>query len=220
MNAVLDHPATGHATVADMRSNGGRVALKVSHVAYPTLEFATPSGRLEFYSERAIKMGLPALPSASADDPSGTASARTTSAGTGLTLAHGRTFAHFHSFYDHGRALPTLAAREDVPDLWIAPVDAAERGISDGDAIDLSNERGAFPARAKVTPRIPSGTVWIRDGWPGLNALTSGASVLPNAALTSFPFAVGQASFAARVEVQRSDSGRARPPRSDARQSS
>ena len=220
MNAVLDHPATRHATVADLRSNGGRVALNVSQVAYPTLEFATPSGRIEFYSERAIKMGLPALPSASADDPSGTASTGTASGGSGLTLAHGRTFAHFHSFYDHGRALPTLAAREDVPDLWIAPLDAAERGISDGDAIDLSNEQGAFQARAKVTPRVPSGPVWIRDGWPGLNVLTSGASVLPNAALTTFPFAVGQASFAARVEVQRSDIGRARPPRSDARQSS
>lgn len=191
MNAALDHPATGHATVDTLRSNGGRVALKVSHVAYPTLEFTTPSGKIEFYSERAAHMGLPALPTSECPDDRP----------EGLLLAHGRTFAHFHSFYDHARALPTLADRETAPDLWIAPADAQDRGISDGDAIELSNTRGAFPARAKVTPRMPAGAVWIRDGWPGLNVLCDGASVLPPAALSVFPFSVGQASFGAVVEV-------------------
>lgn len=193
MNAALDHPATGHATVETLRANGGRVPLNVSHVAYPTLEFTTPSGKIEFYSERAAQMGLPALP---------TADAQGAARPEGLQLAHGRTFAHFHSFYDHARALPTLAGRETEPDLWIAPEDANDRGISDGDPIELSNTRGAFAARAKVTPRMPAGTVWIRDGWPGLNALSDGASVLPTAGLSVFPFSVGQSSFGAYVEIR------------------
>ncbi len=192
MNAALDHPATGHVTVADMRARGGRAALNVSHVAHPTLAFTTPSGKIEFRSERAVSMGLPALPQVHEPDP----------ADTGLRLAQGRTFAHFHAFYDHARALPTLAAREPAPDLWIAPEDAAERGIADGDAIDVSSARGAFAARAKVTPRMPAGAVWIRDGWPGFNALTDGASVLPGAALSAFPFSVGQSGFGACVEVR------------------
>ena len=195
MNAALDHPATGHATVEMMRAAGGRVPLKISHVAYPTFEFATPSGKIEFLSERAAAMGLPALPVAA--DPAPGAG--------GLILAHGRTFAHFHAFYDNGRALPTLAAREDAADLWIAPSDAQARGVSDGDKIDVSSSGGCFRARAKVTARIPAGAVWIRDGWPGLNALTDGAAVLPDAALDTFAFSVGQSHFGARVEVRVAD---------------
>jgi anaerobic selenocysteine-containing dehydrogenase len=191
MNAALDHPATGHATVASMRANGGHAALMVSPVAYPDFRFTTPSGKIEFYSQRAADMGLSPLPTCTEpDEKQGW-----------LTLAHGRTFAHFHSFYDHGRALPTLAAREDAADLWISPDDAKERGLANADEIKVSNERGTFLARAKVTPRIPTGTVWLRDGWPGLNALTDASSVLPEAALTTFAFSVGQSNYGGRVVI-------------------
>jgi anaerobic selenocysteine-containing dehydrogenase len=194
IDAVLDHPATGHATVAAMRANGGRAALKVSHVAYPTHAFHTPSGKIELRSDRAAQMGLAALPEVTPEpalEP------------YPLTFAQGRTFAHFHSFYDHARALPSLAARETEPQLWLAPTDAAARGVADGDAIRVSNRRGEFLARAKVTGRMPAGAVWMRDGWQGLNALMSGVAVLPEAALTAFPFSVGQSDFGARVEVAR-----------------
>src|SRR5690606_5633538 len=60
VNAVLDHPCTGHATVAALRAEGGIRALNVSHVANPTLDFDTPSRKIEFYSEQAVRMGLPA----------------------------------------------------------------------------------------------------------------------------------------------------------------
>ncbi|MEP3053884.1 MAG: molybdopterin-dependent oxidoreductase [Ascidiaceihabitans sp.] len=191
MNAVLDHPATNYTTVEALRQNGGRMALNISHVAYPELDFTTPTGKIEFYSDRAYGMELPPLPIAAE-----------TSEADGLILTHGRTFAHFHSFYDHGRAIPTLAAREDVADLWISPADADMRSIANGDQVELSNTLGVFLARAKVTPRVPKGTVWIRDGWPGLNVLTNGTSVLPSAALNEFPFSVGQNGFGARVEIR------------------
>ncbi len=196
MNVVLDHPATrqdaGRATIQMLRENGGRLALNISHVAYPTRDFTTPSGRIEFYSQRAADMGLSPLPVA----------AQTSDRQDGLILTHGRTFAHFHSFYDHGRALPTLAAREEEPDVWIAPQDANARGISDGDPVEMFNPRGQFAARAKVTARMPAGAVWIRDGWAGLNVLSDGAPVLPEAALDSFAFSVGQSSYGARLDIR------------------
>lgn len=195
IDAVLDHPATGHATVRDMRTNGGSVALNISHVAYPTLAFDTPSGKIEFVSAKAEAMGLDALPQAPqgehADDL--------------LTLAQGRTFAHFHAFYDHARALPTLAAREPSPALWMSPDDGESRNLVDGDAIEIRNARGRFTATVKLTKRIPAGTVWMRDGWPGFNTLMDGASVLPDTALDGFPFSVGQASYGASVQVRRLD---------------
>jgi anaerobic selenocysteine-containing dehydrogenase len=64
------------------------------------------------------------------------------------------------------------------------------------------NERGTMQARAYVTSRIPAGTVWMHDGWQGLNDLTSGAPILPNHAVDVFgSFSGGQAAFDATVEV-------------------
>ena len=192
IDALLDHPATGHATVAALRAEGGIRALRVSHVAHPDLVFPTPSGKVEFYSERAEALGLPPLPvyvplPASERHP--------------LSFRQGRTLTHFHGFYDHGRALPTLARLDPEPRLWVSPADAASRGLTDGAAVRVFNDRGAFRARAHVTDRVPLGTVWMRDGWTGLNRVTSGARSLPDDAVDLFGFSAGQAAFDAMVEV-------------------
>jgi anaerobic selenocysteine-containing dehydrogenase len=192
LDAILDHPATGHATVAALAAEGGMRALRVSHVAHPDLTFATPSGKIELSSRRATALGLPPLP---VYEPP----ARSRYP---LTLRQGRTLTHFHGFYDHGRALPTLAAADPEPVLWIAPADAAARGVADGAPIRIHNERGAMQARASVTPRVPTGTVWMRDGWLGLNDLTEGGPAIPDHAVDAFGFSGGQASFEAQVNVE------------------
>ena len=163
----------------------------MSHVAHPDLRFPTPSGKVEFYSERARSLGLPPLPVHEDAPPSGYP----------LAFRQGRTLTQFHGFYDHGRALPTLAHADPEPVLWISPADATARGLADGAAIRIYNERGEFTARARVTARIPAGTVWMRDGWDGLNRLTSGAAAIPDAAVDVFGFSGGQAAFDATVEV-------------------
>jgi anaerobic selenocysteine-containing dehydrogenase len=191
IDAILDHPSTGHATVARLRTENGIRALRISPVAYPDLAFDTPSGKVEFYSERARALGLPALPVhddlPASDYP--------------LTFRQGRTLTHFHGFYDHGRALPTLAGADPEPVLWISAADAAARGVTEGAAIRVHNERGAMSARARVTEAIRAGTVWMRDGWEGLNVLTSGRATIPDEAVDLFSFSAGQAAFDAMVEV-------------------
>ena len=199
VDAILDHPCTGHATVASLRAQGGIGALNVSHVANPTLDFDTPSRKIEFSSAQAGKLGLPALPSYDVPVAPEEGAARAYP----LALTQGRTLTHFHGFYNNGSVLPTLARRESEPQLWLAPADAAARRLADGAAIRIFNQRGALSARAHVTDRIPAGTVWMRDGWPGLNELTDGAPVLPDAAVDLFAFSAGQASFDAMVEVAR-----------------
>jgi anaerobic selenocysteine-containing dehydrogenase len=192
VDTILDHPATDHATVARLRAEGGIRALRVSHVAHPDLRFPTPSGKIELYSDRAFSLGLPPLPVC--DELPRSAYP--------LTFRQGRTLTHFHGFYDHGRALPTLAGLEPEPELWISPADATARGINAGAAIRVMNERGTMQARAYVTSRIPAGTVWMHDGWQGLNDLTSGAPILPDHAVDVFgSFSGGQAAFDAAVEV-------------------
>jgi hypothetical protein len=41
----------------------------------------------------------------------------------------------------------------------------------------------------------------MRDGWTGINRLTSGAPALPDEAVDAFHFSAGQSAFDARVEV-------------------
>jgi anaerobic selenocysteine-containing dehydrogenase len=191
LDALIVHPSTGGATVAALRAEGGIRPLRISHVAHPDLSFATPSGKLELYSERARGLGLPPLPvhEAPAASP------------YPLTFCQGRTLTQFHSFYDHGQALPTLARLDPEPRLWISPADGAARGLTEGAMIRLFNDRGEVTARAHLTDKIPPGTVWMRDGWGGLNRLTGGQAALPDEAVDVFGFSAGQASFDARVEV-------------------
>jgi len=118
-----------------------------------------------------------------------------------LTFRQGRTLTQFHGFYDHGLALPTLARLDPEPRLWISPADAGARGLADQALIRIYNERGEFHARALVTARVPPGTVWMRDGWTGLNRLTAGEAALPDASVDVFGFSGGQATFDASVEV-------------------
>ena len=61
--------------------------------------------------------------------------------------------------------------------------------------IKINNERGEFGAKAHITDDVPTGVVWIRDGWVGLNLLTSGDAVLTGDALSLYPFSVGQADY-------------------------
>jgi anaerobic selenocysteine-containing dehydrogenase len=192
IDALLDHPATGHMTVGGLRARGGISPLRISHVAYPDLRFHTPSGKVEFYSERALALGLPPLPG---HEP-------LPESPYPLQFRQGRTLTQFHGFYDHGRALPTLAKADPEPRLWISPADAAARGVTDGAPIRIWNQRGEFRARALVTGRIPPGTVWMRDGWEELNRLTSGGPAVPDEAVDVFgTFSAGQAAFDAMVEV-------------------
>jgi anaerobic selenocysteine-containing dehydrogenase len=191
LDAILDHPSTGHATLAALRAEGGIRPLRISHVAYPDRRFDTPSGKVELSSERAAALGLPALP---------VYEARPASVYP-LALQQGRTLTHFHGFYDHGRALPTLARIDPEPRLWISPADAAAREVADGAAIRIHNERGELRARAHVTDRISAGTVWMRDGWEGLNQLTSGRPAIADEIVDAFGFSGGQATFDAMVEV-------------------
>jgi anaerobic selenocysteine-containing dehydrogenase len=191
LDALIRHPSTGEATVAALRAEGGIRPLRISHVGHPDLRFPTPSGKLELYSERAASLGLPALPvyEPLPDSP------------YPLTFRQGRTLTQFHSFYDHGQALPTLARLDAEPLLWMAPADGKARALTEGAVIRLFNDRGEMRARVHLTDKIPPGTVWMRDGWGGLNGLTAGVAAIPDEAVEVFGFSGGQASFDARIEV-------------------
>ncbi len=182
-------------TVNDLRQREGYwQRSNLSHIAYPDLKFSTPSHKIEFWSERAREVGLSALPSYTA--PAQEAYP--------LRFCQGRTLTAFHSFFDEGQALPTLAKANPGPELWIHPSDAQKRSIQSGNPILIANERGQFEAKAHVTEDVLQGVVWMRDGWAGVNRVTSGAPVIALKANDIVPgIPGGQATYDAWVEVQR-----------------
>lgn len=185
-------------TVAGLRAVGGYWQRNnLSHIAYPDYRFSTPSGKVEFWSERAQSAGLSPLPSYTAHEREAAPTPTYP-----LRFTQGRTLTAFHAFFDEGRALPTLARANKAPELWIHPLDAEERSIRSGSAIVLTNERGSFEAVAHVTGDVLRGMVWMRDGWVGINRLTNGAPVLSldaTDAVKGIPG--GQAAYDAWVEV-------------------
>lgn len=180
-------------TVAELRRRGGYWQKNnLSHIAYQQHQFQTPSKKIEFWSERARQAGLSPLPSYTAP----------VSEPYPLRFCQGRTLTAFHAFFDEGQALPTLARANPVPQLWIHPQDAQKRNIADSSPIIIANQRGQFEASAHVTSDILPGVVWMRDGWAGINRVTSSDPIVPLVANDIVPgIPGGQAAYDAWVEV-------------------
>ena len=173
-------------------------ALRISHVAHPDGSSRRPRGRSSS-SPRVAGGSRPAL-AAGADEPPAPA---TLSAHAAARAAPSRTSTA--STITAARC-PRSPRPIPSPRSGSRPPTPPRAAWTDGAAIRIVNERGAMQARALVTDRIPAGTVWMRDGWLGLNELTAGAPAIPDAAVARLPalgFSGGQATFDARVEVER-----------------
>ncbi|WP_297092500.1 molybdopterin-dependent oxidoreductase [Thermococcus sp.] len=125
----------------------------------------TPSGKIEFYSTRAVERGLSPFPEYRRFE--GKYPLRL------LTPTHRMTItSQYHN--THGMI---------DPNLHINPADAGERGIRDGDAVEVFNDNGRIRTRARLSDDVPPGVVllykafWARLlGW-NANFLTADETV-------------------------------------------
>ena len=60
-------------------------------------------------------------------------------------------------------ALPWVRERDDRT-LWVNPVDAASRGVADGDEVVVANERGRLRCVCRVTDDVMPGVVSLLAG--------------------------------------------------------
>jgi formate dehydrogenase major subunit len=76
-----------------------------------------------------------------------------------FVLTTGRLLPHFHTgtMTRKSSGLDELAG----PAVEIAPGDAADLGIADGDMVELSTRRGTLSAPASLTDRLPRGTLFM-----------------------------------------------------------
>ena len=77
-----------------------------------------------------------------------------------LVLSTGRRLYHYHTRTQTGRCggLNDLLGEETAD---ISAVDAEALGISQGDKVKVSSRRGSVTVRARITPAVPKGLVWM-----------------------------------------------------------
>jgi anaerobic selenocysteine-containing dehydrogenase len=121
--------------------------------------FATPSGKVEFYSTTAQALGVDALPAYTgpAED---VRSERARTYPLAMISPPARNFLN-SSFVN----VESLRATEGEPWLDIHPIDALARGIAEGSAVRVFNDRGTLALRARVTDRARPGVVVALSIW-------------------------------------------------------
>lgn len=81
-------------------------------------------------------------------------------AGYPLQLCGYHTKGRVHSSYHNVAWL-----REAVEDaVWMNPIDAAQRGLADGDKVHIFNDRGTIEIPVKLTPRVTPGVCSLGQG--------------------------------------------------------
>jgi anaerobic selenocysteine-containing dehydrogenase len=123
--------------------------------------FPTASGKCEFYSESLEKQGVDPLPfynppaESVASDPQ--RAARYPLAFLSPPARHflNSTFANLARFREFERE----------PHLDMHPHDAAQRGIGDGDAVRVFNDRGSYTLKARVNAKPRPGVVVAPSVW-------------------------------------------------------
>ncbi|MFC1943963.1 molybdopterin-dependent oxidoreductase [Chloroflexota bacterium] len=154
MLLASEHPSMEGITLERLREG----PCPLTPYSFPT--FATPSGRLEFYSEneelRKLGEALPVYkePIESNRNP--------------LARKYPLSFFQTHTKYRHHSNFTNvswLTELEPEPVLEINPVDAEKRGIEDGDMASVFNDRGRVKVKALVHEGIKPGLVNITQGW-------------------------------------------------------
>jgi anaerobic selenocysteine-containing dehydrogenase len=147
----------------------GPVLAPVPEVAWNSLQFSTPSGRIELASDAAVADGLPRLPAYAASP--------TASGDYPIRLLTPHPAESLHSqFHTQGGALrtsPTPLA-EMHPDL------AASIGLRDGDMARIYNQGGELHLQVRLTRNVPADTIvayeaFYPDQTYSVNDLTTSA---------------------------------------------
>jgi anaerobic selenocysteine-containing dehydrogenase len=123
--------------------------------------FETPSGRLEIHSARWEKAGMePMVDFWPAEE--GPLTAPELMAKYPLQVTNHKINAFVHSTYQKMKWV-----REIFPQPWVDMhvEDAAERGISDGDMVEVFNDRGKIKVAARVHTGIIKGVISLQNGW-------------------------------------------------------
>ena len=158
---------------ASLNATGGHIRLKFEDEAQgkPFLPFAeggfgTPSGKAEFYSDALARRGLDPLPAFIPPTESRHCGDKTYPLEFLPRKADNYMNSTFANLPGHQKM---EAAHRGILEMHCT--DASTRGIADGEAVEVLNDRGSIRLTARITPGVPAGVVASRLSW---NKLTPG----------------------------------------------
>jgi anaerobic selenocysteine-containing dehydrogenase len=159
----------GDAEFEYLYEHGWRRYLPEPYVPF-TDGFPTPSGKLEFYSERALRDGLDPL-------PGWTPPAMTGSGEHPLALIAPASHWFLNTIFANK---PDLVKKAGGPRITVHPDDAAARSLRSGDTARIFNARGSFEAAVEVSDMVRPGVIastkghWLKNvrGGANINATT------------------------------------------------
>jgi anaerobic selenocysteine-containing dehydrogenase len=159
---VSTHPRMADISWDALKEKGWqRLAVPERYAPFAQGGFPTPSGKCEFYSETAAKLGLDPLPGY-------TPPRENVLANPALAARYPLAFISppCRNFLNSSFAnLPFALESEKAPHLDIHPDDARARGVRDGDQVRVFNDRGAFTLKATVSERARPGVVVAPSVW-------------------------------------------------------
>lgn len=129
-----------------------------NYVAFESMRFQTPSGKIELYTENLTDFGEELA--CHYEPLEGNRNE--------LASSYPLTFMNCRTVYTtHSQHVQLPWIREVAPEPWleIAPEDAEARGIATDDVVEVFNDRGSYKVKALVTPEIKPGCLNQRQGW-------------------------------------------------------
>jgi anaerobic selenocysteine-containing dehydrogenase len=168
--ALFDDDATllaqalgGTVDIDELRSSGWvRVPYPDDGRPFGSGQFPTASGKVELVSDTLPAMGQPALPTylPAPEGPGGDAHLVDAYPLQLVAPKHHTRF--LNSSYS---ALPKHGPAEGAPFVELAADDAATRGLAEGDAAEVFNQRSSVVLPVRVSERVRPGVVAIPWGW-------------------------------------------------------
>jgi len=155
-------------TLDQLKENSGGVVFhELGQKDYMKQGLATPSGKVELFSQAMADYGYNPLPTFS-DPLESSVSQPAQADGYPFILISGpRVSGYTHSRFRNISRLRKLMLQ---PEAEINTDSAKQIGIDDGDRVVIESPRGSIKLRAKLTGDIHPKVVSIQHGWDGANA--------------------------------------------------
>lgn len=187
--AILDklmlNPDLGE-TFSTLALKGSVPVPKKPRIQFESLQFATPSGKIELASSAAEADGHPRIPTPDADDKPKNGYLRLLSPASNWAL--NSSFGNVSKIQKHAADATVL----------MHPEDAEERSLKIGDDVWVSNSTGKLQLIVNTGDSIPRGTVVIPKGrWPKSELQSANVNLL----YAGFKTDMGESSAVHGVEV-------------------
>jgi len=202
-NGRSHNPGMEHISLDDLRERG-HIPLEFHRDPetqpfrpYTSGRLATPSGKVEFYSDALAAAGADPLPGFTPPSESRWSAA---SARYPLELLPRKNDNYLNSTFANLPGHRKMELRS-CQRLEMHPADAAARSIAEGDAVRVFNDRGSIELNALFNPHLPAGVVAARLDWSKLHPAGINVNTLTGGKLTDI--GGGPTFYSTLVEVEK-----------------